>query len=243
MTFNEKIALVTGGSRGIGRAVALALAAEGIAVAVNYVKEKEQAEEVCELIRAKGGKALAIQAHVSVSSEVQSLVETVDKELGTINILINNAGKAQLRGIEDISEEDFDSIIKTNLKSSFLVTQAVLPGMRKNQWGRIIMMSSVAAQIGGGVGLHYAASKAGQIAMMHFYAKALAAEGITVNAVAPALIETDMVSQVKSVNPDNIPVKRLGTSEEIANVVIMLVHNGYITNQTMNVNGGMHPSS
>ena len=133
--------------------------------------------------------------------------------------------------------------IKIILKSNFLVTQAVLPAMRKNNWGRIIMISSTAAQIGCAVGLHYAASKAGQIGMMHFYAANLAKEGITVNAIAPALIETDMLHGLVNINQDLVPVGRFGTMKEIADVAVMLVKNGYITNQTINVNGGIYPAS
>ena len=238
----NKIALVTGASRGIGKAIALVLADEGIHVAVNYHNKKEEADDVCKLIKAKGVKALAIQADVSEADQVSAMIDKVEKELGEINILVNNAGISIRRKIEETTEDDFDEMIKTNLKSTFLVTQAVLPNMRKNKWGRIIILSSVAAQTGGAVGLHYAASKAGQLGLMHFYARNLAGEGITVNAIAPAIIETDMMSQLGGVTPSNIPVGRFGKPDEIAEAAILLVKNGYITNQTINVNGGWHPS-
>jgi 3-oxoacyl-[acyl-carrier protein] reductase len=239
----NRIALVTGASRGIGKAVALALADEGIQVAVNYKSNKEKADEVCKLILEKGVKAVAVQSDVSEADSVSKMISTVEKELGNISILINNAGIAVRQKIEETTEKDFDKTIKINLKSNFLVTQAVLPNMRKNKWGRIIMISSVAAQIGGAVGLHYAASKAGQIGMMHFYAANLAKEGITVNAVAPALIKTDMINELDNIKPELIPLGRFGTVKETADAVIMLVKNGYISNQVINVNGGLHPSS
>ncbi len=239
----NRIALVTGASRGIGKAVALSLADEGIQVAVNYKSNKEKADEVCKLILEKGVKAVAVQADVSEADSVSKMISTVEKELENISILINNAGIAVRQKIEETTEKDFDETIKINLKSNFLVTQAVLPNMRKNKWGRIIMISSVAAQIGGGVGLHYAASKAGQIGMMHFYAANLAKEGITVNAVAPALIKTDMINELDNIKPELIHLGRFGTVKETADAVIMLVKNGYISNQVINVNGGLHPSS
>lgn len=239
----NKVALVTGASRGIGKAVALALADECIQVAVNYKSNKEKADEVCKLILEKGVKAVAVQADVSEADSVSKMISTIEKELGNISILINNAGMAFRQKIEEITEKDFDETIKINLKSNFLVTQAVLPNMRKNKWGRIIMISSTAAQIGGTVGLHYAASKAGQIGMMHFYAANLAKEGITVNAIAPALIETDMLNELGNIKPDLIPLGRFGTAKEIADAAIMLAKNGYISNQVININGGLHPSS
>jgi 3-oxoacyl-[acyl-carrier protein] reductase len=239
----SKIALVTGASRGIGREIALAFADEGINVVVNYHTRKEEADEVCKLIRAKNVKALALQADVSEATQVSAMIDTVEKEFGEINILVNNAGVSIKRKIEETTQEDFDEMIKTNLKSTFLVTQSVLPNMRKNKWGRIIVISSVAAQTGGAVGLHYAASKAGQLGMMHFYARNLAGEGITVNAIAPAIIETDMIAQLSALTPATIPVGRYGKPEEVAQAAILLVKNGYITNQTINVNGGWHPSS
>ncbi len=241
-TFQNKTALVTGASRGIGRAIALALGIEGANVAVNYYKSEKEAEEVCKIIIENGGKAIPIKADVSEENDVAELNHKVEKEFGAIDILVNNAGIAKLQAIEDVTVEDFDKIIKTNLRSSFLVTQTLLPAMRSNKWGRILMISSVAAQTGGKVGLHYAASKAGQLGLMHYYAGMLAAEGITVNAIAPAIIKTDMASQLKHVKPEMIPVKRFGTSEEVADLAVTILKNGYITNQTFNIDGGMYPS-
>ena len=148
----NKIALVTGASRGIGKAIALAFADEGIHVAVNYHNKKEQAYEVCKFIQTKDVKALAVQADVSEAKQVSAMINKIEKELGEINILVNNAGISIRRKIEETTEEDFDKMIKTNLKSTFLVTQSVLPKMRKNKLGRIIIISSVAAQTGGAIG-------------------------------------------------------------------------------------------
>jgi 3-oxoacyl-[acyl-carrier protein] reductase len=242
MILKNKTALVTGASRGIGKAIALAFAGEGINVAVNYRDKKKDADEVCGLIQAKGVKALPVQADVSEAKQVSEMIEKVERELGDISILVNNAGVSIRRKIEEVTEEDFDYMIKTNLKSTFLVTQAVLPKMRTSGWGRIIIISSVAAQTGGVVGLHYAASKAGQLGMMHFLARNLAVEGITVNAIAPAIIETEMMDQLSGINPSAIPVGRFGKPEEIASAAVLILKNGYITNQTLNVNGGWHPS-
>jgi 3-oxoacyl-[acyl-carrier protein] reductase len=242
MVLKNKTALITGASRGIGKAIALAFAEEGINIAVNYRDKKKDADEVCRLIQTKGVKALPVQADVSEAKQVSAMIEKVERELGEINILVNNAGVSIRRKIEEVTEEDFDYMIKTNLKSTFLVTQAVLPKMRTNGWGRIIIISSVAAQTGGVVGLHYAASKAGQLGMMHFLARNLAVEGITVNAIAPAIIETEMMDQLSGINPSAIPVGRFGKPEEIASAAVLILKNGYITNQTLNVNGGWHPS-
>jgi 3-oxoacyl-[acyl-carrier protein] reductase len=139
-----------------------------------------------------------------------------------------------------ITEQDWDEVLTVNLKSMFLVTQAVLPGMRQCKWGRIINLSSVAAQLGGVIGAHYAASKAGAIGLMHSYAALLAEEGITANAIAPALIKTEMITSNPKARPDLIPIGRFGTVEEVADVVVMLACNGYITGQTISVNGGWY---
>lgn len=239
----NKTALVTGASRGIGKAIALALSDGGINVAINYHRSKEKAEELCKVIESKNVKVLPIQADVSNSDEVERMIKQVEIGLGHIDILINNAGIAVRKEILETTEHDFDHMILMNLKSSFLVTQAVLPGMIENKWGRIIFISSVAAQIGGNVGLHYAASKAGQIGMMHFYASHIAKDGITVNAIAPGMIETEMLHELKDFHATRIPIGRYGKAEEIADTVMMLINNGFITNQTINIDGGIHPSS
>lgn len=239
-TLTNKIALITGASRGIGKAIAVALAAAGADVAVNYRSRRNEAGETRAEIEKLGRRAVAVQADVSLAADVARLVATVEAELGPVAILVNNAGITRPQPITEITEQDWDDILAVNLKSVFLVTQAVLSKMRAARWGRIINLSSVAAQTGGVVGPHYAASKAGIIGLTHSYAHLLAKEGITVNAIAPALIATEMVANNPKARPDLIPVGRLGDVEEVADVAVMLARNGYITGQTVNVNGGWY---
>jgi 3-oxoacyl-[acyl-carrier protein] reductase len=230
-----KVALVTGASRGIGAAVAVALGAAGARVAVNFRQEAAAAEQVARAI----GQALAVQADVADASTVAAMLAAVEAGLGPVDILVNNAGIALIRGIEDLTEADFDATLAVNLKGAFLCTQAVLPGMRARGWGRIVNISSGAARGAGGVGLHYNASKAGLEGLTRGYAARLVKEGITVNAVAPSLIETDMVKGGLASSPARIPLGRFGTAEEVAQVVMMLVGNAYITGQTIPLSGGM----
>lgn len=235
-----RIALVTGGGRGIGRAIAVALARAGVDVAVNYLSHQKEAEEVCEMISALGCRAVAVGADVSAAASVSRMVSTIGERLGTISILVNNAGMAKARRLDQIDEQLWDETMAVNLKSGFLVTQAVIPGMRAQRWGRIINISSVAAHTGGIVGPHYAASKAGMLGLTHSYASLLVKEGITVNAIAPALIITDMVSEAVRARAGLIPVGRLGTVQEVADAALMLAGNGYMSGQTINVDGGLY---
>lgn len=235
----NRIALVTGGSRGIGRAVALALAAAGAGVAVNYRERAREAGDVVQAIHGNGGRAMAIRADVSRADDVSAMVAAVERELGPVDVLVNNAGVALIRGVDDLTEEDFDRTIAVNLKSAFLCSQAVVPGMRKRQWGRIVNISSGAARGAGGVGLHYNASKAGLEGLTRGYAARLVKDGITVNAVAPSLIATDMVRSGIAATPARIPLGRFGTPEECAQAVLMVIGNGYMTGQTVALNGGM----
>jgi 3-oxoacyl-[acyl-carrier protein] reductase len=170
---------------------------------------------------------------------VAALVARVEAELGGIDILVNNAGVALRRGLDDLTEEDFDLTIATNLKSAFLCTQAVLVGMRARRWGRIVNISSGAARGAGVVGAHYNASKAGMEGLTRGYASRLVRGGITVNAVAPSLIATDMLPAVAEAAA-KVPLGRLGTPEEVAQVVLMVIGNPYMIGQTVQVNGGMH---
>jgi 3-oxoacyl-[acyl-carrier protein] reductase len=236
-----RVALVTGGSR-IGRAIALALAAGGADVAVNYRNRRTEAEEVAAAVGKLGRRSLAVAADVSLAGEVRRLVDHVGSALGPVEILVNNAGVAQPVTLETLDEATWDATIAANLKSVFLVTQAVLPEMRRRRWGRIITISSTAAQTGGIVGPHYAASKAGIHGLTHAYASLLAREGITANAIAPALIETDMIRGHDRAKPDRLPVGRFGRVEEVAEAAVMLARNGYITGQVINVNGGAYMS-
>jgi 3-oxoacyl-[acyl-carrier protein] reductase len=235
-----KVALVTGASRGIGRAVALALAEQGVDVALNYRENQTEAETVIAEMNKHGHRCIAVKADVSKNENVLRIREQVKRELGVVQILVNNAGISRPQDIKAISEEDWDELIDVNLKSAFLVSQAFLPDMRELHWGRIVNMSSVAAQLGGVVGPHYAASKAGLIGLTHSYAHLMSKEGITVNAIAPALIGTEMVTKNPHAHAQIIPVGRFGTAEEVAGVVLMLVNNGYITGQTIGVNGGWY---
>jgi 3-oxoacyl-[acyl-carrier protein] reductase len=237
---NDRIALVNGGSRGIGKAIALALAAAGATVAVNYRERSDEAETVTEAIRKNCGRAEAFGADVSKRSAVQNMVRAVEERLGPIDILINNAGMAATRSIEEITEEDFDRSIAVNLKSVFLCTQAVLSRMRARRWGRIINLSSIGARIGAGsVSVAYGAAKAGVEGLTRAYALRLAQEGVTVNAIAPGLIDTDMGKPLLDAGvAARIPVGRAGTGEEIAQAVLLLVRNDFMTGQTVAVNGG-----
>lgn len=237
-----RIALVTGGSRGIGRAVALRLSEAGASVAVNYRAAQRAADEVATEINASGGRAIAVQADVSVSAEVSRLVQSVEQQLGGVDVLVNNAGINPTKPLAELEEADWQHVITTNLTSAFLVSQAVLPGMRARRWGRIIMLSSIAAQAGGVIGPHYAASKAGLHGLAHSYAALLAKEGITANCVAPALVETDMILGMSHIKPDLVPIGRFGHVSEVGDAVLLLATNGYISGQTINVNGGWYMS-
>jgi 3-oxoacyl-[acyl-carrier protein] reductase len=233
-----RVALVTGGSRGIGAAVALMLARAGAAVAVNYRERAADAEAVVANIKSGGGRAIAVAADVSQSAAVAGMIERVGRELGPIDILVNNAGIAIVRGIDELSESDFDRTILVNLKSAFLCTQAVLPSMRARKWGRIVNITSGAARGAGAIGPHYNASKAGMEGLTRGYAARLVKEGITVNNVAPSLIETDMMKGRTDL-ARNIPLGRMGQPEEVAQAVAMVLGNEYMTGQTIVLNGGM----
>jgi 3-oxoacyl-[acyl-carrier protein] reductase len=233
-----RVALVTGGSRGIGRAIAISLAEAGAAVAVNYLSKAGEAKAVVEAIHKLGGRAISVGADVSLAAAVNGMVAGVERELGPVDILVNNAGIAINRPVDELTEEDFDRTMAVNLKSVFLCTQAVLPGMRKRRWGRIVNISSGAARGAGGVGPHYNASKAGMEGMTRGYAARLVKDGITVNAVAPSLIETDMVTAVAS-SAARIPLGRFGKPEECAKIVMMLLDNEYMTGQTVALSGGL----
>jgi 3-oxoacyl-[acyl-carrier protein] reductase len=235
---SARVALVTGASRGIGAAVALMLAEAGAAVAVNYRDRAADAEVVVAKITSGGGRAIAVAADVSQSAAVTAMVERIARELGPIDILVNNAGIAIVRGVDELSESDFDRTIMVNLKSAFLCTQAVLSSMRARQWGRIVNITSGAARGAGAIGPHYNASKAGLEGLTRGYAARLVKEGITVNNVAPSLIETDMMKGRTDL-ARNIPLGRMGRPEEVAQAVAMVIGNDYMTGQTIILNGGM----
>jgi len=238
----NRIALVTGASRGIGKSIALALANAGCHVAVNYHQQAAAAASVRSAIEKLGRRGIAIQADVSGPADVERLVKETERQLGEVEILVNNAGIAQTKPIAEITPEDWERILRVNLTSAFLVTQRVLPGMRKRRRGRIINLSSVAAQTGGVIGPHYATSKAGLIGLTHSYASLLAKEGITANAIAPALLETDMVTGNPNATPAKIPLGYFGHPDEAGRAAVLLAESDYITGQTLNVNGGWYMS-
>jgi len=235
-----RVALITGGSRGIGGGVAIAMASAGADIVLNYRARTSEAGQVQDRIHGFGRSCTTIKADVSVPYEVNSMVEAAISRHGHIDILVNNAGIARRQLVEEATLEDWNEVIAVNLTSCFLVTQAVLPGMRKRNWGRIINLSSVAAHVGGIVAPQYAASKAGMLGLTHFYANAMVKEGITVNAISPALIETEMVTSNLAATPARIPVGRFGTLDEVAEVALMLAGNAYMTGQTIHVNGGWY---
>jgi 3-oxoacyl-[acyl-carrier protein] reductase len=236
---NNRCALVTGASRGIGRAIALVLAEAGANVAVNYTRSEQKASAAAQAVRGLGRKAVAVRADVSNGAAVQAMLAAVEKDLGPVDVLVNNAAVALQRGLDDLTEADFDQTLAVNLKSAFLCTQAVLPHMRTQRWGRIVNISSGAAHSAGVVGVHYNASKVAMEGLTRGYAARLVKEGITVNAVAPSLIDTDMIAG----RPDaaaKVPLGRLGRPEEVAQAVLMVVANPYMTGQIVPVNGGLH---
>jgi 3-oxoacyl-[acyl-carrier protein] reductase len=234
----DHVALVTGGSRGIGAAIVHALAGAGAAVAINYREQVGPANALAKTIRDAGGRAIAVQADVSQRDAVQRMFAQTVAELGPVDILINNAGVALTRNVNNLTEADFDTTIAVNLKSVFLCIQQALPAMRQKKWGRIVNISSGAARGAGAIGPHYNASKAAVEGLTRGYAARLIKDGITVNAVAPSLIETDMMKGAKELVA-RIPLGRFGTPEEVAQAVMLLVANEYMTGQTVAMSGGM----
>ena len=238
-SLSGRVTLVTGGGRGIGKAIVLALAAAGCDVAVNYLSRDADAKATADAVKALGRRALVVRGDVTRREDIKAMMDAVEGALGPVDILVNNAGRLRIETLEQMSEESWNDIIQVNLSSVFLMTQAVLPGMRARTWGRIINLTSVAAQLGSTMGVHYAAAKAGVIATTKSYARVLAKEGVTVNAIAPALIATEMVASNPNIKPDMIPVGRFGEVDECGDVAVLLAGNGYITGQTIGVNGGM----
>lgn len=245
MLLGGKVALVTGASRGIGRAIALRLAGEGAKVAINYAGNTTKAEAVKAEIEQNGGEAILVQADVADSSAVEAMVAKVTEAFGQIDILVNNAGITRDGLLMRMKEEDFDAVVNTNLKGVFHCTKTVSKLMMKKRSGRIINMSSVVGIMGNAGQTNYAAAKAGVIGFSKSAAKELAARGITVNVVAPGFIDTDMTAamtdKAKELTLTGIPMKKMGTPEDVANAVLFLASDcaSYITGQTVNVDGGM----
>jgi 3-oxoacyl-[acyl-carrier protein] reductase len=245
MNLKGKVALVTGASRGIGRACALYLSELGAKVAVNYARSNAQADQVVAQIREMGGEAVAIRADVSKQADVDAMVEETIQTLGGLDILINNAGITRDTLLIRMKEEDWDQVLDTNLKSVFLVTKAASKYMMKKRQGRIINISSVIGVAGNAGQANYAASKAGIIGFSKSIAKELAARNILVNMIAPGFIDTDMTEvlndQVKEGILSQIPLNRYGKPEDIAHLAGFLAseESGYITGQVIHVDGGM----
>jgi len=245
MLLEGKIALVTGASRGIGRAVALTLAKEGAKVAINYAGNEKAAEDVKKAIEDMGGEAFVIGADVSKSEGAENLVAKTVEKFGGLDILVNNAGITRDGLLARMKDEDFDAVINTNLKGVFYTTRAATKIMMKARKGRVINMASVVGIIGNAGQANYSAAKAGVIGFTKTVAKELAGRGITANAVAPGFIETDMTAvlsdKAKEAMEANIPLKRGGKPEDVANAVLFLASDmaSYITGQVINVDGGM----
>ena len=245
MLLDGKVALVTGASRGIGRAIALRLAGAGAKIAINYAGSTAKAEAVKAEIEQNGGEAILVQADVSDSASVDAMVAKVVENFGQIDILVNNAGITRDGLMMRMKDEDFDAVIDTNLKGVFYCTKAVSKLMIKKRSGRIVNMASVVGLMGNAGQTNYAAAKAGVVGFSKSAAKELASRGITVNMVAPGFIATDMTAamtdKAKEMTLQGIPLKRMGEAEDVANAVLFLVSDNasYITGQTINVDGGM----
>ena len=245
MLLEGKTALVTGASRGIGRAIAETLAAQGAKVAINYAGNVKAAEEAKEAIEAAGGEAILVKADVSDPAAVQEMISTVTEAFGQIDILVNNAGITRDGLLMRMKDEDWDAVISTNLKGVYNCTKAVTKLMMKKRYGRIVNMTSVVGITGNAGQTNYSAAKAGVIGFSKSAAKELSSRGITVNMVAPGFIDTDMTAvlpeKVKEEMAAGIPLGRIGKAQDVANAVLFLVSDqaSYITGQVVNVDGGM----
>jgi 3-oxoacyl-[acyl-carrier protein] reductase len=237
-----RVALVTGASGGIGAAIARELANAGASVALSYAHDAARADELARELAAGGARVLTAGADLRDRSAVAQLVDDVERELGPLDVLVPNAGVGRIRqAIEDVTDNDWDDHVAVNLTAPFLLARRVAPGMRERGFGRILFVSSVAAFTGGVVGPHYAASKAGLHGITHWLASRLAGDGVTVNAIAPALIErTGMLPGGSAELRARIPVGRLGTPEEVADLAVAILRNGYLTNQVVTVDGGIY---
>ena len=236
-----KVALVTGGSGGIGAAICRRLADDGVAVGVGYGSGRDAAQRVADEIGSAGGVARAFGADLADPAAPARLVADVEDALGRVDIVVANHGTATVAGYEDVDAELFDRTLAINLRAPFLLAQAALGGMRTRGFGRILLISSTAAFRGGVVGPHYASSKAGLHGLAHFLASRTAADGVTVNVLAPGFIETPMLPGDPSELGSRVPVGRVGAPEEVADLAVAVLRNGYVTSHVFSVDGGMHP--
>ena len=240
--FAERVALVTGASGGIGQAIAEALAAEGAVVGLHYGSSPDPANRLAERIAARGGRAAVFGADLRDGEAPAALADRVAAELGPIELLVNNAGVGRRLTWEQTTIEDFDASYAVNLRAPFLLAQRALPAMIERGFGRLLFMSSVAGLTGGVVGPHYASAKSGLHGLTHFLAGRLAGSGVTVNALAPALIaDTGMLPGDPEELRARIPVGRLGTPNEVADLTLAVLRNGYVTNQVISIDGGIYP--
>ncbi len=238
MTTNSlsRVALVTGGSRGLGRALSMTLAELGYTVAVNYVSRADAAEQTVSAIKAAGGAAVALQADVSDQAAATRLVREAEA-LGELHVLVNNAGIGPVASFDELDATRWRAVMAANLDSAWYVTQAALPGMRNRNAGRIVFLSSIASRTGGVISAAYAASKAGVEGLMHYCAAQLLQDGITANAIAPAFVESDMTRQLSATG---LPLGRKGRPEEVGNVLKMIVETEYLSGQTIHLNAGRY---
>ncbi len=240
--FSGRVALVTGGSGGIGRVLCERLASAGAAVAVGYSANARAAEATAAGITELGGRAVTVQGDLALPETPGLLVEAVGEALGPIDILAANAGTAPRQTLDEIELDDWNRVVDVNLRASFLLAQHVLPGMRDRGFGRILFVSSLAAFTGGIIGPHYAAAKSGLHGLTHFLAARFAADGVTVNTIAPALVEdTGMLPGSPDELRSIVPVGRLGRSAEVADLAIAMLTNAYLTSKVIGLDGGIHP--
>ena len=240
--FAGRVALVTGASGGIGAALSRGLAGAGAAVALHYASNQEAASALAAEIEAGGGRALTLGADLGEPDAPEQLVADVERDLGPVDVLAANAGLSRPGSWEDIDAAAFDETLAVNLRAPYLLARRVLPGMRERGYGRILFTSSVAALTGGIVGPHYASSKAGLHGLTHFLASRVAADGVTVNAIAPALIEdTAMLPGDPGELTKAVPVGRLGKPAEVADLALAMLRNGYLTSKVVMLDGGIHP--
>ncbi|PKM83604.1 MAG: 3-ketoacyl-ACP reductase [Firmicutes bacterium HGW-Firmicutes-13] len=246
MRLKNRAAIITGSSRGIGRAIALQMAKEGAKVIVNYASNKEKAIEVENQIKKSGGTAIAIEADISKREEVRKMIALTVEKFGAVDILVNNAGILQQKPFETITDEEWDKMFEINMKGPFICSQESIPFMLKNKFGRIINISSIGGQWGGHLAVHYSAAKAGVISLTRSLAKIYSRDGINTNCISPGLVLTEMSAAEMETEAGreklkSIPINRPASPEEIARIAVFLAgeDGSYMTGQTINANGGM----